>query len=223
MIKINIAIDGPSGSGKSSAGYELSKKLNYKFIDTGLTYRAFTYFCIKYGIDFKNHYQLQRQLTSFEYKIIDNKIYVNNEDITNKLQINAILNNINKITNLDFIRTAMVCLQRKLIVKKGNIIVGRDIATVVLPDAEVKIYLTANIAIRAKRRWNQNKENNIISNNLAKITVKLTERDNIDTTRKIGSLKVSSNAIIIDNSALTFEETITKIYKIINNYKKAGI
>ncbi|WP_237238027.1 (d)CMP kinase [Spiroplasma citri] len=222
MMKINIAIDGPAGSGKSSAGYELAKKLNYQFIDTGLTYRAFTYFCVKVGVDFTNHHQLQAQLANFKYQVINNHVYVNNEDITYKLQTNLVLDNINKITGLDFIRAAMVCLQRKLVVKKGNVVVGRDITTVVLPDAEVKIYLTASITARANRRWNQNQENNIVPNNLAEIKVKLKERDYVDTTRAVGPLKIAPDAVVVDSSKLTFEQTVTKIYQVICNYKKAG-
>lgn len=221
-MKMNIAIDGPAGSGKSSAGYELAKKLNYQFIDTGLTYRAFTYFCVKFGVDFTNHHQLQEQLTNFKYQIINNRVYVNWEDITDKLQTYLVLNNINKITGLDFIRSAMVCLQRKLVIEKGNVFVGRDINTVVLPGAEVKIYLTASITARAKRRWNQNQEKHIVPNNLAEITAKLKERDYVDTTRAVGPLKISPDAVIVDSSKLTFEQTVTKIYEIVCNYKKAG-
>ncbi|WFG96841.1 (d)CMP kinase [Spiroplasma citri] len=222
MMKINIAIDGPAGSGKSSAGYELAKKLNYQFIDTGLTYRAFTYFCVKVGVDFTSYHQLQAQLANFKYQVINNHVYVNNEDITDKLQTNLVLDNINKITGFDFIRAAMVCLQRKLVVKKGNVVVGRDITTVVLPDAEVKIYLTASITARANRRWNQNQEKNIVPNNLAEIKVKLKERDYVDTTRAVGPLKIAPDAVVVDSSKLTFEQTVTKIYQVICNYKKAG-
>ncbi len=223
-MKINIAIDGPSGSGKSSAGYELAKKLNYQFIDTGLTYRAFTYFCVKGAVDFTNHHQLQAQLSHFKYKyqVINNQVYVNNIDVTDKLQTNIVLDNINKITGIDFIRTAMVCLQRKLVVKKGNVVVGRDITTVVLPDAEVKIYLTASIVARAERRWNQNKENHITHNSLVKITAKLTERDYVDTTRTVGPLKIAPGSIVIDSSGLTFAETLAKIYQVVSTYQKAG-
>ncbi|WP_348736416.1 (d)CMP kinase [Spiroplasma endosymbiont of Ammophila pubescens] len=221
-MKINIAIDGPAGSGKSSAGYELAKKINYQFIDTGLTYRAFTYFCVKVGVDFANHHQLQAQLTNFKYQVINNRVYVNGKDITDKLQTDLVLDNINKITGLDFIRAAMVCLQQKLVIKKGNVVVGRDITTVVLPNAEVKIYLTASTTARANRRWNQNQENHIFPNNLAEITAKLKERDYVDTTRAVGPLKIAPDAVIVDSSKLTFEQTVTKIYEIICNYKKAG-
>ncbi|WHQ36798.1 (d)CMP kinase [Spiroplasma sp. SV19] len=221
-MKLNIAIDGPAGSGKSSAGYELAKKLNYQFIDTGLTYRAFTYFCAKAQIDFNDYQQLQTQLTNFNYQVLNNKIYVNNEDVTLMLQTSLVLDNINKITGLDFIRTAMVALQRQLVINKGNVVVGRDITTVVLPDAEVKIYLTASIAARAERRWNQNNENHIAPNNLTEITTKLRERDCADKTRAVGPLKIAADAIVIDSSILTFEQTVAAIYEVVVNYKKVG-
>ncbi|WP_338965473.1 MULTISPECIES: (d)CMP kinase [unclassified Spiroplasma] len=222
MMKLNIAIDGPAGSGKSSAGYELAKKLNYQFIDTGLTYRAFTYFCAKAQIDFSNNQQLQVLLTKFNYQVLNNKIYVNNEDVTAMLQTSLVLDNINKITGLEFIRTAMVALQRQLVTKKGNVVVGRDITTVVLPDAEIKIYLTASIAARAKRRWSQNNENDITPNNLTEITTKLRERDHVDTSRTVGTLKIAADAIVIDTSSLTFEQTVAAIYQVVMEYKKVG-
>ncbi|MBW3058256.1 (d)CMP kinase [Spiroplasma poulsonii] len=221
-MKLNIAIDGPAGSGKSSAGYELAKKLNYQFIDTGLTYRAFTYFCAKAQIDFSNNQQLQVLLTKFNYQVLNNKIYVNNEDVTAMLQTSLVLDNINKITGLEFIRTAMVALQRQLVTKKGNVVVGRDITTVVLPYAEIKIYLTASIAARAKRRWSQNNENDITPNNLTEITTKLRERDHVDTSRTVGSLKIAADAIVIDTSSLTFEQTVAAIYQVVIEYKKVG-
>ncbi len=221
-MKLNIAIDGPAGSGKSSAGYELAKKLNYQFIDTGLTYRAFTYFCAKAQIDFSNNQQLQVLLTKFNYQVLNNKIYVNNEDVTAMLQTSLVLDNINKITGLEFIRTAMVALQRQLVTKKGNVVVGRDITTVVLPDAEIKIYLTASIAARAKRRWSQNNENDITPNNLTEITTKLRERDHVDTSRTVGTLKIAADAIVIDTSSLTFEQTVAAIYQVVMEYKKVG-
>lgn len=221
-MKLNIAIDGPAGSGKSSAGYELAKKLNYQFIDTGLTYRAFTYFCAKAQIDFSNNQQLQVLLTKFNYQVLNNKIYVNNEDVTAMLQTSLVLDNINKITGLEFIRTAMVALQRQLVTKKGNVVVGRDITTVVLPDAEIKIYLTASIAARAKRRWSQNNENDITPNNLTEITTKLRERDHVDTSRTVGPLKIAADAIVIDTSSLTFEQTVAAIYQVVMEYKKVA-
>ncbi|AOX43634.1 cytidylate kinase [Spiroplasma sp. NBRC 100390] len=221
-MKLNVAIDGPAGSGKSSAGYELAKKLNYQFIDTGLTYRAFTYFCAKAQLDFSNHQQLKNQLAKFNYQVLNNKIYVNNEDVTMMLQTSLVLDNINKITGLEFIRTAMVALQRQLVIKKGNVVVGRDITTVVLPDAEVKIYLTASIAARVERRWSQNNENNIMPNNLTDITAKLRERDRVDTTRAVGPLKIAAGAIVIDSSTLTFEQTVAAIYQVVMDYKKVG-
>ncbi|WP_425380364.1 (d)CMP kinase [Spiroplasma endosymbiont of Stenodema calcarata] len=221
-MKLNIAIDGPAGSGKSSTGYELAKKLNYQFIDTGLTYRAFTYFCAKAEVDFTNQQQLQNQLANFNYQVQNNKVFVNNEDVTMMLQTNLVLDNINKITGHDFIRRAMVALQRQLVIKKENVVVGRDITTVVLPEAEIKIFLTASIAARAKRRWSQNKENHLSLNNLAEITAKLTERDRIDTTRTVGPLKIAPDAIIIDSSTLTFKQTVAEIYQKVMTYKKAG-
>lgn len=221
-MKLNIAIDGLAGSGKSSAGYELAKKLNYQFIDTGLTYRAFTYFCAKAQIDFSNNEQLQAQLAKFNYQVLNNKIYVNNEDVTMMLQTSLVLDNINKITGLEFVRTAMVALQRRLVIKKGNVVVGRDITTVVLPDAEIKIYLTASITARAERRWSQNNENDITPNNLTEITTKLRERDHVDTSRTVGPLKIAADAIVINSSTLTFEETVAAIYRVVMDYKKVG-
>ena len=151
-MKINIAIDGPAGSGKSSAGAELAKQIGYQFIDTGLTYRAFTYYCVVNNVDFNDYQALQAAIKNFNFQVVSDDIFVNNENVTDQLQQDIVVKNINKITALAFIREAMVELQRSLAKDHGIVMVGRDITSVVLPTAELKIFLTASIEVRALRR-----------------------------------------------------------------------
>ncbi|AHF60812.1 hypothetical protein P344_02145 [Spiroplasma mirum ATCC 29335] len=220
-MKINIAIDGPAGSGKSSAGAELAKQIGYQFIDTGLTYRAFTYYCVVNNVDFNDYQALQAAIKNFNFQVVGDDIFVNNENVTDQLQQEIVLKSINKITGLAFIREAMVELQRSLAKDHGVVMVGRDITSVVLPTAELKFFLTASIEVRALRRWNQNKVNNIVPNDLELLKEQLTKRDQADMQRATGPLVVTSDAIVLNNSNLTFAETIQALLKLYNEKIKS--
>lgn len=125
LTKINIAIDGPAGSGKSSTGNIIATKLNYQFIDTGLTYRIFTYYCLINHVDLTNYEKIKKYLIIFNKKIENNKWLFNNYSISSKLQTNIILENINKIKNLDFVRNVMIKWQKSLIDKNKGVVMVR--------------------------------------------------------------------------------------------------
>ncbi|AGM24876.1 (d)CMP kinase [Spiroplasma chrysopicola] len=219
-MKINIAIDGPAGSGKSTVAEKLAEKLGYQFVDTGLTYRGFTYWCLKNQINFADQTAIKSQLVTFKYQVVGANVFVNDEDVTNKLQKTDIIDNINKITGLDFVREAMVKLQQSLSNDKGVVMVGRDTTTVVLPTADVKIYLTANLKVRAERRWKQNAANGISPNDLSDIQEKLRLRDYADENRAVGPLQIAPDAIVIDSSVQTIDQAVTAIYNLV--IKKVG-
>ncbi|AGM25903.1 cytidylate kinase [Spiroplasma syrphidicola EA-1] len=219
-MKINIAIDGPAGSGKSTVAEQLAQKLGYQFVDTGLTYRGFTYWCLKNEINFTDQEAVKKQLTTFKYHVVGGNVFVNDEDVTNKLQNTDIIDNINKITGLDFVREAMVKLQQSLGNDKGVVMVGRDTTTVVLPMAEVKVYLTASLTVRAERRWKQNAANGINPNDLNEIQEKLRLRDYADENRTVGPLQIADDAIVIDTSDQTIDQAVTAIYNLV--IKKVG-
>ena len=189
-----ISIDGAAGTGKTTVGIKLAKVLNYQFLDSGKIYRAYTYKMIKNKTtetkDIINHLSS----TIIEYKYVDNKEILNldGENVSNKLHSEQIDNHVSDISKIPEIRVKMTELQRK-IAKENFIVVGRDIGTIVLPNAELKIFLTASIEERARRRFNERKNENILD-----IEKSIRNRDYIDSTRKIAPLKIPKNAVVID-------------------------
>ncbi|WP_434335065.1 (d)CMP kinase [Mycoplasma capricolum subsp. capricolum] len=208
MEKLIIAVDGTSSSGKSVIFKKVARILNYQFVDTGLMYRAFTWYCLSKNIDINNQDQIIKLLDSFDYKISNDQVFVNNTNVTNKLTSSEILNTINKITIISQIRNYMVKAQQQMVKNKGYILVGRDITSVVLPNADLKIYLDCDIEIRAKRRFEQNVENKILDKSFKQIYQDLIKRDQVDKTRKIGPLVLVSDAWYIDNSYLTIDQVV---------------
>ncbi|WP_434323544.1 (d)CMP kinase [Mycoplasma capricolum] len=208
MEKLIIAVDGTSSSGKSVIFKKVARILNYQFVDTGLMYRAFTWYCLSKNIDINNQDQIIKLLDSFDYKISNDQVFVNNTNVTNKLTTSEILNTINKITIIPQIRNYMVKAQQQMVKNKGYILVGRDITSVVLPNADLKIYLDCDIEIRAKRRFEQNVENKILDKSFKQIYQDLIKRDQVDKTRKIGPLVLVSDAWYIDNSNLTIDQVV---------------
>ncbi|SRX64109.1 (d)CMP kinase [Mycoplasma mycoides subsp. capri] len=162
MSKLIVAVDGTSSSGKSVICKKVAEILNYQFVDTGLMYRAFTWYCLFKNIDLKNQNQIISLLDSFNYQIKDDQIFVNDINVTNKLISSDILNVINQITVIKQVRDYMVKAQQQLVKNKGYIVVGRDITSVVLPNADLKIFLDCDLEIRAKRRFEQNIKNHIL-------------------------------------------------------------
>lgn len=189
-----ISIDGAAGTGKTTVGIKLARELNYQFLDSGKIYRAYTYKMIKNNtlatIDIIN----QLSTTNIEYKYLKNKEILNldGKNVSDKLHSEQVDNYVSDISKIPEIRVKMTELQRK-IAKKNFIVVGRDIGTVVLPNAELKIFLTASIKERARRRFNERKNENIKD-----IEKSIKNRDYIDSTRKVAPLKIPKNAIVID-------------------------
>jgi len=189
-----ISIDGAAGTGKTTVGIKLARELNYQFLDSGKIYRAYTYKMIKNNtlatIDIIN----QLSTTNIEYKYLKNKEILNldGKNVSDKLHSEQVDNYVSDISKIPEIRVKMTELQRK-IAKKNFIVVGRDIGTVVLPNAELKIFLTASIKERARRRFNERKNEDIKD-----IEKSIKNRDYIDSTRKVAPLKIPKNAIVID-------------------------
>ena len=189
-----ISIDGAAGTGKTTVGIKLARELNYQFLDSGKIYRAYTYKMIKNNtlatIDIIN----QLSTTNIEYKYLKNKEILNldGKNVSDKLHSEQVDNYVSDISKIPEIRVKMTELQRE-IAKKNFIVVGRDIGTVVLPNAELKIFLTASIKERARRRFNERKNGDIKD-----IEKSIKNRDYIDSTRKVAPLKIPKNAIVID-------------------------
>ncbi|WP_342269159.1 (d)CMP kinase [Spiroplasma endosymbiont of Aspidapion aeneum] len=219
MKNINIAVDGTAGSGKSSTFLEVSKIIGYNFIDTGVMYRAFTWLCANKKIDFNNKNHINEVLKDLDILITDNKIIINGEDVSLLLESDIVIKNINKVSVVDIVRDKMVTLQKEMVKEKRNIMVGRDITSVVLCDAELKVYFDCSIEERAKRRLKQRlKINNKASYD--EIYESIRQRDMTDKSREIGALKIVPDAWIFDSTNYSFQESVEKIlekiYSIIN-------
>jgi cytidylate kinase len=213
MKKIIIAIDGFSSCGKSTLAKQLAAKLNYVFIDTGAMYRAITLYFLRNNINTNNSTEIENALQqihlSFEYNKIkeSSDIYLNAENVEAEIRNKEVTQNVSRISTLKEVRTFGVVQQQKMGDKKGVVMDGRDIGTVVFPNAELKIFVTANIEIRVERRFKEMMEKNIdITRN--EIKKNLEERDFIDSTREIGPLKKATDALELDNSHITREEQL---------------
>ncbi len=216
-MKINIAIDGPSGAGKSTISDNLATKLDYVHLDTGAMYRSVAYCAIKKGLSIDDEENISRLIVEeFDLDMKnDGRIICNNEDITNKIRTNEMSLRASDVSKLLKVRKALVKAQQKIASKKGYIVDGRDICEVVLPDAEVKVFLTASAEDRAKRRLLQNIEKGI-DGDYDSILEDIKKRDYQDSHREFSPLKKADDAIEIDSSNLSIEEVVDRILVLAN-------
>jgi len=223
MQKIKIAIDGPAASGKSTTAKIIAQKLNYLYIDTGAMYRALTLAIIRAKIDISDEEGIKELAlnTNIELKESNSELltYLNGKDVSHDIRLPEINQIISKISAYQKIRKIMVEKQRALAQHGGIVMDGRDIGTVVLPDAEVKIYMEAKLSERAKRRFTE-LQNKGVKSDLLEIEKEIANRDQIDSNRAASPLKPAEDSIIIDTSNLTIEEQTNKCLKIINNILK---
>ena len=213
---INIAIDGPSGAGKSSIAKILAKKLTYTHLDTGSMYRAVAYKAMMNHLDIENEDVIVDMLKDTDIRLTnDGKIYLDDTDVSDMIRTNEISLLASNVSKHAKVRKDLVSRQQKMALNKGVIVDGRDIGTVVLKDAEVKIFLTASTIKRAQRRYLQNQQLNIASD-LDQLIKEIEQRDYQDTHRAASPLVKASDAIEIDSSDLTIDEVIDKILEIVN-------
>lgn len=210
--KINIAIDGPSGVGKSSVAKAIAQKLNYTFINTGLMYRALAYVCLKNNINLDNENQVFDYISKIKIEIFPNEIIkVNDQDITSLLWVDEISLAASQIAKWPLVRSFCVKKQQEIAQRHHGVIMeGRDIGSVVLKDAELKIFLEANNETRMKRRVNQLLEKGQ-SVNPEEVLKNIIERDKRDQEREITPLIKVPEAIAIDTSNLSLNEVIEMI------------
>ena len=216
-MRINIAIDGPSGAGKSTVSDILAEKLGYIHLDTGAMYRAVAYTALKKGLkmdDEENVVKMIENQMDLNMKS-DGSIICNGEDISSKIRTNEISMAASDVSKLKNVRKALVAMQQKIASKKGYIVDGRDICEVVLPDAEVKIFLTAGAENRAERRLLQNKEKGIIDD-YQTILEDIKKRDYQDSHRENSPLHQTKDAILIDSSNMSIDEVVDKIMTLVN-------
>ena len=215
MSKINIAIDGPSGAGKSTISDILASKLGYIHLDTGAMYRTVAYKGLQAGLKMDDEENVVKLIDTLSFKQTeDGRIICNGEDISKEIRQNEISMAASDVSKLLGVRKALVALQQKTAAEKGYIVDGRDICEVVLPNAEVKIYMIASAEERAKRRVLQNQEKGIEAD-YDSILEDIKKRDYQDSHRDHSPLRKAEDATEIDSSNLTIEETVDKIMEIV--------
>lgn len=213
-----IAIDGPAGTGKGTITDIIAKKFNLTNIDTGAMYRCATIEVVDKNVDLDNPEEVKNILKNMKIEFQNNNgnqiVFLNNKDVTREIRSKKVLEHISKVSAVKEIREFMNDIQREFGKTKNIIMEGRDIGTVVFPNADVKIYLDADVEERAKRRYKQNKENNIFTP-YDEILESIKKRDKLDKERKYGALKIPKDAIVIDTTNLTIDEVVEKIDNII--------
>lgn len=211
-----VAVDGPSGSGKSSISKKSAEQMGLSFLDTGAMYRALTWFCLKNELDHEDQIQPKLMKEYFDLWIsIDptvEKVVVNNEDITREIREDLVTTNVSKYAAMSKVREFLVKKQRELVELAGQRIVveGRDIGSVVLPNADFKIYITASDEARAKRRAVQTNSDEKLVLEAQKI------RDSLDKNRSVSPLVIPENAVVLDNSSLDFDQSVDRFIQIVS-------
>lgn len=224
MEKYVIAIDGPAASGKSTTARSLAQKLEYIYIDSGAMYRACGLMSLQENINLKDERALVAMLARISINIVydenGNRIILNGHDVTERIREADITKLSSQIAVIGIVRRKMVELQRKMGEKGGVIMDGRDIGTVVFPEADFKFFMIADVHTRAVRRWQEakSKGENL---SLEAIEKELIWRDANDANREISPLKQAKDAILIDTSKMTITEQVEFLYKIIMRGKDA--
>lgn len=223
MQKITIAIDGYSSTGKSTLAKQLAKHLGYVYVDTGAMYRAITFFAMQNGFINSEYFDKETLINSlpsiklhfeFNAELGFGEMFLNDDNIEMEIRTLAVSNFVSKIAEVSEVRSKLVDQQQQIGSKKGIVMDGRDIGTVVFPNAELKIFMTASPEIRAQRRFDelQSKGDNVSYEEVLK---NVQERDYIDTHREDSPLMIADNAVEIDNSYLTREEQFTAVLELV--------
>lgn len=217
---ISVAIDGPSAAGKSTIAKMVAKKENFIYIDTGAMYRCVAYYCLTQKIDLNDEKAVEQAIEHIQIRLTpDNKVYLNDEGVSNQIRQDQVSLGASCVSKYQAVRSFLVDEQRKM-AKAGNVILdGRDIGTVVLPNADLKIYQIASVETRAKRRYLENLERGLDAD-LETIKKEIEERDYQDTHREISPLKKAEDAIELDTSSLTLEEVVEQVLTLIQKAKE---
>lgn len=224
--KITIAIDGHSSCGKSTLAKDLAKTIGYTFVDSGAMYRAVTLYAVNNGLienGIVKEQAINTALPTIEIHFENingmQHVFLNNKDVTKEIRLPNVSDNVSLIAKLNAVREKLVEQQRKMGESGGIIMDGRDIGTIVFPNAELKLFVTASTEVRTDRRFKELQEKGVA---ITREDVKknLIERDHIDSTREISPLKQAEDAIVLDNSNMTKEEQLNLAIDLVNERTK---
>lgn len=219
--KIAIAIDGPAGAGKSTIAKKIAQRLNYVYVDTGAMYRSVALKALRTGADLADEVEMSllAEKTVIALKpdsvhgVYTNKVYVDGEEVTEEIRSPLVSQNVSRVAKISGVREALVRQQRKMANLGGIVMDGRDIGTVVLPEAELKVYLTASIEERASRRYQEMREKGY-EVNLADLQSEIAQRDKADMEREHSPLRQADDAVFLDTTDYTIAEAEAEIIKL---------
>ncbi|MEY8291208.1 (d)CMP kinase [Carnobacteriaceae bacterium 52-44] len=217
---LKIAIDGPASSGKSTIAKLLADEFQLVYVDTGAMYRTLTYLALKNNVEVNDEQRLADLLKETEITFKRDKngqeVFANEENVTEAIRQNDVTNNVSVVSSFPKVREELVRRQQVISEQSGVVMDGRDIGTVVLPNADVKIFLVASVEERAERRYLENKEKGIESD-FERLKQEIIDRDEYDTNRKVSPLKQAKDAVRLDTTSLSIPEVVKKSIEIINN------
>ena len=221
-MSMNIAIDGPAGAGKSTIAKRLAKKLGFIYVDTGAMYRAMAYYFLQHNIDAKDENAIAAACPDVDVTITyengEQQVLLNGENVNGVIRNEEVGDMASSTSVYPVVRKKLVELQRQLAKSADVIMDGRDIGTCVLPDAQVKIYLTASSATRAKRRYDELTEKGV-SCDLAEIEKDIIDRDYRDMHRETSPLRQAEDAVLVDSSEMNIDEVVDAIYQVYSEAK----
>ena len=209
-MNFTVAIDGPAGSGKSTIAKRVCQELGFTHIDTGAMYRAVGLFALNKNVDIYDEEKINSILDDIEIKYVDGKIYLNGSDVSGLIRTPEVSNAASRVSSYKLVREKLVYLQQKASENGKYILDGRDIGYKVLPNANLKVFLTASIDCRAERRFKE-----LPNANLEEIKEQIKIRDHNDSTRKESPLKMADDAILVDTTEMTIDEVANKIISLI--------
>lgn len=215
----SIAIDGPAGAGKSTVAKIVASKLNFEYIDTGAMYRAYTLKVLQNNLDPKDQDEVNSLLDSTDIGFSNNHIYLDDRLVDDEIRDNRISDNVSYIASSKKVRERMVSLQQEMASRKSVVMDGRDITTVVLPNADFKFFVTASVEERGRRRYLELINKGVDNITLDGIIEDIRKRDNIDSTREESPLTRTEDSILVDTTDLSIEETVDLIINLVKGGK----
>jgi cytidylate kinase len=212
-----ITIDGPAGSGKSSVAKRVAQELGFVHLDSGAIYRAVTLFLLQRGVSPSDVPKIEECLKDLDLEVKDQQIYVNGENVTEAIRSPQVDEMVSLYSALPVIRSSLLALQRELYDCQDLIAEGRDMGTVIFPDADLKIFLKADAKTRAIRRWKELMEREV-DISFDDVYYQIIQRDEKDSNRKLSPLIPAEDAIILDTSDLTLEEVVERVIKLVKDH-----
>ncbi|MEW4370314.1 (d)CMP kinase [Paenibacillus kandeliae] len=214
--KINIAIDGPAGAGKSTIARMVARHLGYVYVDTGAMYRAVTWHMLQLNIEPENAEKVLQEAQNLVIELVPDeqgqRVLVNQNDVTTEIRTLAVNRIVSRYAQIEGVRILQAAVQRKIALRKGVVMDGRDIGSHVLPDAELKIFMTATVQERARRRFAEMDASESIT--LEQLEREIAERDRLDEQREFSPLVCAEDAIVLDTTSMSIDEVSNRILEL---------